>query len=120
MIAAYRELPEPSQDALLYSDTAGFPALPWTGREGPRVVPFRDGEGQRAGQTGGLVMFGGRLSSFKVRACGFEQGGRLALRHVAGSQVELSEQTHVALDIFAAAVRGLTVTRPVGSKTAAH
>jgi hypothetical protein len=115
MIAAYRELPEPPKDARLYSDTAGFPALPATGAEDGRIVPFRDGDGQVAGQAGGLVMFGGRLSSFKVRSCSFEAGGRLALRHVAGSQVELSEQTHVVMDVFAAAIRGLTVTRPVGT-----
>lgn len=65
---------------------------------------------------GGLVMCGGRLSCLTFRRCDFNETGRVVLRHIAGTSLEICEQTHGAFDIFAAAIRGLVVTRPVGTK----
>lgn len=90
----------------LFSQTAGVAALPVTHESHPRHVLFES-------QPGGLAMYGGRLSSLKVRSCRFVDGGRLSLRHVAGTSVEFADQTHARLDVFAAAIRGLTITRPI-------
>lgn len=71
---------------------------------------------------GGLVMCGGRLSSLTFRRCTFEDGlddageyraAKVVLRHIAGTSLEICEQTHGTFDVFAAAVRGLAVTLPV-------
>lgn len=70
---------------------------------------------------GGLVMCGGRLSSLTFRRCVFDHRGngeapaKVVLRHVAGTSLEICEQTHGTFDVFAAAVRGLAVTLPVGA-----
>ncbi|WP_156354342.1 nSTAND1 domain-containing NTPase [Gordonia sp. HS-NH1] len=65
-------------------------------------------------QPGGLTMFGGRLSSLKIRNCNFARKGQISLRHAAGTSVELAEQKQVRLSMFDVALRGLTITRPVG------
>ena len=67
---------------------------------------------------GGLVMCGGRLSSLTFRRCTFADGevpAKVVLRHVAGTSLEICEQTHGTFDMFAAAARGLAVTLPVGA-----
>ena len=67
---------------------------------------------------GGLVMCGGRLSSLTFRRCTFcddEAPAKVVLRHVAGTSLEICEQTHGTFDVFAAAARGLAVTLPVGT-----
>ena len=78
---------------------------------------------------GGLVMCGGRLSSLTFRRCTFltredermeSEGPRVVLRHVAGTSLEICEQTHGSFDLFAAAVRGLAVTLPVGYRPEAE
>lgn len=117
----YRELPDSTNRQNLFSETAGFAAVPADpGAEShPRFVPFHDAAPFSPFQSGGLVMAGGRLSSLKIRRCTFVghdakgAGARLALRYVAGASVEIAEQTHANLDVFAAALRGLTVTLPV-------
>lgn len=62
---------------------------------------------------GGLVMCGGRLSSLTFRRCTFTEGAKVVLRHIAGTSLEICDQTHGTFDVFASAIRGLTVTRPV-------
>ncbi|MCV7097491.1 nSTAND1 domain-containing NTPase [Mycobacterium kubicae] len=97
--------------SMLFSETAGLAAVPVpTGHTHARLVPFEP-------QLGGLTMFGGRLSSLKLRSCVFPQNGKLSLRHVAGTSVELAEQSEARLEVFAAALRGLTITIPIGMLT---
>lgn len=95
----------------LFSDTSGVPALPLATAQGnaasdPRVVEWLP-------QTGGLTMYGGRLSSLMVRHCSFDATGTLAFRHIAGSSLELAEQSTGRLEIYNAAIRGISITRPV-------
>ena len=107
-LAWYRE--PRSTDSLadlgLYSQTAGLAAVPARDNVDEYAIPFE-------APVGGLSLFGGRISSLKVRECDFVSGGRLALHHVAGTSVEIADQTHVNLDVNNAALRGLTITRPV-------
>jgi Pentapeptide repeats (9 copies) len=90
----------------IYSPTAGLAAY---------VAPRSLVKGARefAAETGGLSMFGGRVSSLKVRECMFGRDGRMALRYVAGTSVEFADQEGARLDVEGAALRGLTFTRPV-------
>ncbi len=90
----------------LYSFTAGLAARPSTEFDSERGLSFET-------HSGGLTMLGGRLSSLKVRNCDFGPDGWMSLRQVAGTSVEFAEQTHLRLETFDTAIRGLTITRPV-------
>jgi hypothetical protein len=67
-------------------------------------------------QPGGLTMYGGRLSSLMVRSCRFRDGGQLALRHIAGSSLDIAEQGAVTVDIFGSSIRGLSISRSPGGQ----
>jgi hypothetical protein len=90
----------------LYSFTAGLAARPSSRFDKERGLSFET-------HSGGLTMLGGRLSSLKVRNCRFGSDGWMSLRQVAGTSVEFAEQTHLRLETFDTAIRGLTITRPV-------
>ena len=90
----------------LYSFTAGLAARPSSRFDKERGLSFE-------AHSGGLTMLGGRLSSLKVRNCDFGSDGWMSLRQVAGTSVEFAEQTHLRLETFDTAIRGLTITRPV-------
>jgi uncharacterized protein YjbI with pentapeptide repeats len=98
----------------LHSTTAGEPA-----KIAPAGAPIShlDRGPQLPLKPGGLVMCGGRLSSLTFRKCelvdSMEAAATIALRHVAGTSLEVCEQRSGRFDIFAAAIRGFTVTRPV-------
>lgn len=68
---------------------------------------------------GGLVWCGGRLSSLTFRRCTFSSNAVVELRYVAGSSLEVCEQTHGDFRIFAAAIRGLSVTLPLSGSSRA-
>ena len=71
----------------------------------------------------GLEILGGRVSSLMFSGCDFrdekvQRGaaidkGKLILAYVAGSSVDFVEQNELNLSIQGAAVRGLSITRPV-------
>lgn len=90
----------------LFSKTSGVPALPLEAASGPELTPWEP-------QTGGITVFGGRLNSLALSGCTFESDGVLALRHIAGSSLDIVEQSSVNLDVFRAVIRGLTITHPV-------
>ena len=94
----------------LFSVTSGVPAVPWN-----RPV---EGTVRWDPQSGGMTMYGGRLSSLLVRDCRFEDGGTLAFRHVAGSSLEIAEQAIGRFEFYGAAIRGLSVTRTIGETEA--
>lgn len=103
-------------------DDGGDPTLIYSRTAGVAAVPAAKGDVARVScdpqpQTGGLTMYGGFLSSLKVRACKFPDGGTLSLRHVAGTSVEFAELTEARVEVFAAALRGLTVTLPISKLT---
>lgn len=62
--------------------------------------------------AGGLVILGGRLSALTVRNTTFSPGSRLSFRQVAGSGLDLVEQSSGHLDVLGCAVRHLAVTGP--------
>lgn len=59
-------------------------------------------------QHGGLVMYGGRLSSLMFASCTFGDDGMISLRHVAGTSVELAEQDTGRVELADVTLRGLT------------
>jgi len=67
-----------------------------------------------APQHGGLTMYGGRLSSLMVRSGRFRDGGELALRHIAGSSLDITEQGPAKIQIFGSSIRGLSISRRLG------
>lgn len=93
-------------NTVLYSRTSGLAAIPWRSSYGHGV--------HWHSESGGLTMYGGRLSSLMIRRCTFADGGALALRHVAGSALDIVEQEGGGkIEITQSAIRGLTVTRPI-------
>lgn len=64
-------------------------------------------------QDGGLVIFGGRVSSVAFYGCTFSQEGELSLRHVRGSSIDFFEHTGGRIEVYDVCLRGLTVTTPV-------
>jgi hypothetical protein len=92
--------------ATLYSVTSGIPV---TNRAGSRTKLLA-----WASQRGGLVMYGGRLSSLMVRSGHFRDGGELALRHIAGSSLDITEQGAAKIQIFGSSIRGLSISRRMG------
>lgn len=67
-------------------------------------------------QTGGLVMYGGRLSSLTFGECTFLDGGVVSLRHVAGTSLEFTGQGSGHLELCDVAIRGLSVSPSVGTE----
>ncbi|KQZ88509.1 hypothetical protein ASD62_03425 [Phycicoccus sp. Root563] len=109
VVQALRWYAEPRQDVsadLRILSEPEVAAVVTDSKGSPSELPFER-------QPGGLTMFGGRLSSLKIRSCTFVRSGQISLRHVAGTSVEFAEQTHARLSMFDAALRGLTITRPV-------
>jgi hypothetical protein len=100
---------------LLYSLTSGVAAIP-----SQQIDP---NAGTVRSQTGGMLLLGGRVSSLMIRDCKFmasdagsatKNPHSLAMAFVAGSSVDFVEQNTLSLYIFECAIRGLTVSRPVG------
>jgi hypothetical protein len=92
--------------ATLYSVTSGVPV---TNRPGTRSKLLA-----WASQRGGLTMYGGRLSSLMVRSGHFRGGGELALRHIAGSSLDITEQGAALISLFGSSIRGLSISRRIG------
>lgn len=79
-------------------------------------------------QQGGLTMFGGRLSSLAFYACHFQSSDDppsdappgVSLRHVAGTSLDFFEHTGGRLELYDAAVRGLSISTPIPSDPGEH
>jgi hypothetical protein len=65
-------------------------------------------------RTGGLVMYGGRLSSVMFAMCTFEESSILGLFNIAGTSLEFAEQEGGQIYLGGVAVRGLTISATVG------
>ncbi|HEV7721282.1 MAG TPA: pentapeptide repeat-containing protein, partial [Iamia sp.] len=89
----------------LLSATSGVPALPLEGLVATH--PWH-------AEEGGLTMYGGRLCALMVRDCSFLDDGVLALRFVSGSSLDIVEQVGGRIDLYLSAVRGVSVSGPVG------
>jgi hypothetical protein len=91
----------------VYSVTSGIPV---TNKLGGRTKLL-----DWAAQRGGLTMYGGRLSSLMVRSGRFRDGGELALRHIAGSSLDITEQGPAEIQIFGSSIRGLSISRQIAT-----
>lgn len=103
-LAHYRN--EDFSGTSLYSVTSGIAVTSRLGRRSKLL--------EWAPQRGGLTMYGGRLSSLMVRSGRFSDGGELALRHIAGSSLDITEQAAAKIQIFGSSIRGLSISRRVG------
>jgi hypothetical protein len=103
MLALYRGIRGKAKG--VFSITSGVPALPAEPNLG-EGFPWN-------AHTSGLSLYGGRLSSLMIRRCHFDPGAELAFRHIAGSSLDLVEQSGGRLSIFDSVIRGLTITSPV-------
>lgn len=101
----------PEGHEALVSVTSGIPAIPY--RRVSNEVAWES-------QSGGASMVGGRLSSMLVRKCKFKEEGVFAIRHTAGSSLDIVEQTHGRFIIFDSSVRGLSVSPPIGVEPGAN
>ena len=90
-----------SEKPLLYSPTSGVAAIPWTDDVPTKVawVP----------PTGGLSMYGGRLSSLTIRACDFREGS-VTFAHIAGSSLDFVEQDSADVTLSWCAVLGFSLS----------
>jgi hypothetical protein len=127
VLARYRGHRGPAVEATtLISHTSGLPAVPCTPEHHAVFLPTEapvDGQPWRIpvpDPTGGVAMYGGRLCSLALLQCHFDAGAFLALGLVSGTALDVVECTDgtVGLDIYGAAIRGLTITGPVGDESA--
>jgi hypothetical protein len=103
----------------LYSGTSGVPAIVAAPPEGeadasPEGALVEELPVRR--ETGGLVMYGGRLSSLMVDSCTFDatSKGTLSMRRISGSSLDVVEQEGEArIELLNCAIRGFSITRPV-------
>ncbi|MDQ1710823.1 MAG: hypothetical protein QOE45_273 [Frankiaceae bacterium] len=111
-LARYRDIDGPLR--WLFSPSQGRPAVPVFDPPAQRD----DFLGEVAGVRGGMAIFGGRLSSFVMRRCTVEPGSMVSFRHVAGSGLDVVEQTAGCYEIFGSALRhvSFTTTRKPGDE----
>lgn len=64
-------------------------------------------------QRGGLVMYGGRVSSVAFYGCRFVADGEVSLRHVRGTSLDFVEHTGGRVELYDAYLRGVSVSTPV-------
>ncbi len=102
-LVRYREIADVTSDTTLYSLTSGLPVTPSRGETGYDVPPSK----------GGLVMYGGRLSSLVFARCRFPDAGRVALRDLTGTSLEFAEQSVGNIELRNVAIRGLTISAPL-------
>lgn len=98
----YRPGSEAGGDQLL-SLVSTSAALPRVEGDSPDALPVET-------PLGGVVLYGGRLSSLMFNECDFGSDGELMLRQVIGTSVEFGEQLGGRVTLFEVAIRGLTVS----------
>jgi hypothetical protein len=90
----------------LLSQLPGLPAV-------PTQTADHSGAYRLDQERGGLVIYGGRVSSLIVRSCGFTAHGCLSVRNVAGSGFEVVEQSGGRFEFFGSALRHLEFSRVI-------
>jgi len=112
---------------VIYSAGSGIPAVPAIGTrrkddsEKVKSLQVRlsaDGDPITAtttvdDQDGGIVFYGGRMSSVAFYGCTFPERGEVSLRHVRGSSLDFLEHTGGRIELYDAYLRGVSVTTPV-------
>lgn len=109
----------------IFSKTSGESvrgaALVGTDHLGPLVLVEEERPPQRVTgtaphQSGGLVMFGGRLSSLAFYRCDFSTDpvvAEVSLRHVAGISLDFFEHEGGRVELYDVAIRGVTISPPL-------
>jgi hypothetical protein len=87
--------------AVLHSPEPGRPAEPWVG--GPEPETWKR-------EAGGLVLYGGRVSSLVLRRTKIEDGSLLGFRDVAGSGLDVVEHGGGRFEFHGSALRHVTFT----------
>lgn len=92
----------------LFSAKPGLPARPATKAD-------QKGGMDWSSSDGGMVIYGGRISTMLLRSCRFVDGGQLSLRCVAGAGLDVVEQRRTrgefaSIEIFKSAMRHLQFT----------
>lgn len=116
------------EGAQFFSDTSGIAAQPGgqpsTNRgelichfvTGPESATARPDSGERpvprrAPASGGVAMVGGRLCMLTIHGCESVEGGSFAFHYVSGSGLDIVEQGGGSVEIYDAAIRGISVSR---------
>lgn len=106
---------------VVFSATSGVPGVPAildaAARDQRTSVTTSVGEASVTAswepQSGGLVMFGGRISSLAFYGCRFPDDGVVSLRRVAGTSLDLLEHGGGRVELYDVAIRGLTISPSV-------
>lgn len=106
---------------VVFSATSGVPGVPAildaAARDQRTSVTTSEDEASVTAswepQSGGLVMFGGRISSLAFYGCRFPDDGVVSLRRVAGTSLDLLEHGGGRVELYDVAIRGLTISPSV-------
>lgn len=100
---------QPTDPSVLFSDTAGKPAMPGTAPSdiSHKISLFRDFRPT----TGGAAMIGGRVCFLTIYGC----SGDFALHHVSGDGLDIVDH-HGHIDIRTALVRGVSLSTDVSTE----
>lgn len=97
--------------ATLLSPLPGLPAVPAPKTTGARPLTH---------ERGGLTIYGGRISSLVLRANRFSADGLLSFREVAGSGVEIVEQSDGTFEIAGSRLRHITLSARQDAQLGEH
>jgi hypothetical protein len=97
-IARYRE--SGAEGSMLVSQLPGLPAI--------RVSEAPTGCTDWAPAPGGIVVYGGRISSFVVRSCEAIGDSGIAFRYVAGSGLDVVEDAAGRYELYGSSLRHVT------------
>ncbi len=92
----------------LLSQLPGLPAVPASTANTSEAFQLDQ-------ERGGLVIYGGRVSSLIVRSCRFTSDGWFSVRNVAGSGFEVVEQPGGRFEFFGSALRHLEFSRAIST-----
>ena len=107
ILSWYREeTDEAARSGLLVSESSGVPVVGDDMPDDREVFEW-------TARTGGLVMYGGRLSSVMFAKCEFEDDSLLGFVTVAGTSLEIAEQVGGRIYLSDVQVRGLTISANV-------
>ncbi len=104
VISQYRG--EHARGSQLLSQLPGLPAVPAGTVHAGQPYPLDQ-------ERGGLVIYGGRVSSLIVRSCWFAPDGQFSVRNVAGSGFEVVEQPGGRFEFFGSALRHLEFSQVI-------
>lgn len=68
-------------------------------------------------EVGGLTFYGGRVSSLVLRSNRFAHGGKISFRQIAGSGLEIVEQSSGAFELSGSRLRHVVFTPPMHAET---